>query len=91
MSYIKHYDSFHTYANLSGSAPSCSILIQCPGKFITNNYKQAINILKKEDALCTWMREEGILDYSVFRVWLEEEKTFLLGLKEGSKDQTETL
>jgi hypothetical protein len=37
------------------------------------------------------MREEGILDYSVFRVWLEEEKTFLLGLKEGSKDQTETL
>ncbi|KAJ7671759.1 hypothetical protein B0H14DRAFT_3102333 [Mycena olivaceomarginata] len=76
-SYIKHYDSFHTYANLS--------------KFITNNYKQAIDILKKEEALRTWMREEGILDYSVFRVWLEEEKTFLLGLKEGSKDQTETL
>ncbi|KAJ7778568.1 hypothetical protein B0H14DRAFT_3095839 [Mycena olivaceomarginata] len=76
-SYVKHYDSFHTYANLS--------------KFITNNYKQAIDILKKEEALRTWMREEGILDYSVFRVWLEEEKTFLLGLKEGSKDQTETL
>ncbi|KAJ7312752.1 hypothetical protein DFH08DRAFT_917998 [Mycena albidolilacea] len=77
MSYIKHYDSFHTYANLS--------------KFITNNHKQAIDILKKEEALRTWMREEGILDYSVFHVWLEEEKTFLLGLKEGSKDQTETL
>ncbi|KAJ7336990.1 hypothetical protein DFH08DRAFT_915958 [Mycena albidolilacea] len=76
-SYIKHYDSFPTYANLS--------------KFITNNYKQAINILKKEEALRTWMREEGILDYSVFCVWLEEEKTFLLRLKEGSKDQTETL
>ncbi|KAJ7790455.1 hypothetical protein B0H14DRAFT_2626005 [Mycena olivaceomarginata] len=76
-SYIKHYDSFHTYANLS--------------KFVTNNYKQAVNILKKEEALRTWMREEGILDYSVFCVWLEEEKTFLLGLKEGSKDQTETL
>ncbi|KAJ7824184.1 hypothetical protein B0H14DRAFT_3088802 [Mycena olivaceomarginata] len=76
-SYVKHYDSFHTYANLS--------------KFITNNYKQAINILKKEDALCVWMREEGIADYSVFRIWLEEEKSFLLGLKAGSKDQSETL
>ncbi|KAJ7820326.1 hypothetical protein B0H14DRAFT_3089255 [Mycena olivaceomarginata] len=76
-SYVKHYDSFHTYANLS--------------KFITNNYKQAINILKKEDALRVWMREEGIADYSVFRIWLEEEKTFLLGLKAGSKDQSETL
>ncbi|KAJ7796124.1 hypothetical protein B0H14DRAFT_3093428 [Mycena olivaceomarginata] len=49
-SYVKHYDSFHTYANLS--------------KFITNNYKQAIDILKKEDALRVWMREEGIADYS---------------------------
>ncbi|KAJ7805132.1 hypothetical protein B0H14DRAFT_3091661 [Mycena olivaceomarginata] len=76
-SYVKHYDSFHTYANLS--------------KFITNNYKQAIDILKKEDALRVWMREEGIADYSVFRIWLEEEKTFLLGLKAGSKDQSETL
>ncbi|KAJ7805124.1 hypothetical protein B0H14DRAFT_3091659 [Mycena olivaceomarginata] len=76
-SYVKHYDSFHTYANLS--------------KFITNNYKQAIDILKKEDALRVWMREEGIVDYSVFRIWLEEEKTFLLGLKAGSKDQSETL
>jgi hypothetical protein len=37
------------------------------------------------------MREEGIADYSVFRIWLEEEKTFLLGLKAGSKDQSETL
>ncbi|KAJ7880232.1 hypothetical protein B0H14DRAFT_3082710 [Mycena olivaceomarginata] len=77
MSYIKHYDSFHTYVNLS--------------KFITNNYKQAIDILKKEDALRVWMWEEGIADYSVFRIWLEEEKSFLLGLKAGSKDQSETL
>ncbi|KAJ7692509.1 hypothetical protein B0H14DRAFT_3100781 [Mycena olivaceomarginata] len=69
-SYIKHYDSFHTYVNLS--------------RFITNNYKQAIDILKNEDALHVWMREEGIADYS-------EEKTFLLGLKAGSKDQSETL
>ncbi|KAJ7840286.1 hypothetical protein B0H14DRAFT_2587516 [Mycena olivaceomarginata] len=76
-SYVKHYDSFHTYVNLS--------------KFITNNYKQAIDILKKEDTLRVWMREEGIADYSVFRIWLEEEKTFLLGLKAGSKDQSETL
>ncbi|KAJ7714166.1 hypothetical protein B0H14DRAFT_2644538 [Mycena olivaceomarginata] len=60
-------------------------------KSIINNYKQAIDILKKENTLCTWMCEEEILDYSVFHVWLEEEETFLLGLKERSKDQTETL
>ncbi|KAF8202827.1 hypothetical protein K438DRAFT_2102387, partial [Mycena galopus ATCC 62051] len=76
-SYVKHYDSFHTYANLS--------------KFIVDNYKQAINILKKKEALRVWMQEHDISDFSVFRAWLEEEKTFLLGLKEGSKDRTETL
>ncbi|KAJ7681542.1 hypothetical protein B0H14DRAFT_3101747 [Mycena olivaceomarginata] len=81
------------FSGSNGLAKSCryasrfhrqqEITSYCPGKFITNNYKQAIDILKKEEALRTWMREEGILDYS--------RRTFLLGLKEGSKDQTETL
>jgi hypothetical protein len=37
------------------------------------------------------MDEEDITSFDAFRIWLEEEKEFLLGLKAGSKDQTETL
>ncbi|KAJ7836042.1 hypothetical protein B0H14DRAFT_2589908 [Mycena olivaceomarginata] len=33
---------------LSGSTPFCSILIQGTGKFIANNYKQAVDILKRK-------------------------------------------
>ncbi|KAF8184353.1 hypothetical protein K438DRAFT_1937315 [Mycena galopus ATCC 62051] len=76
-SYIKHYDSSHTYANLS--------------KFIEGNYKQALDTLKKENTLLQWMVEEDITSFDTFRIWLEEEKEFLLGLKTGSKDQTGTL
>ncbi|KAJ7315101.1 hypothetical protein DFH08DRAFT_926900 [Mycena albidolilacea] len=75
--YVKHHDSSHTYANLS--------------KFIQGNYKQAVETLKKEDTLLQWMDEEDITSFDAFRIWLEEEKEFLLGLKAGSKDQTETL
>ncbi|KAJ7301339.1 hypothetical protein DFH08DRAFT_724356, partial [Mycena albidolilacea] len=75
--YVKHHDSSHTYANLS--------------KFIQGNYKQAVETLKKEDTLLRWMDEEDITSFDAFRIWLEEEKEFLLGLKAGSKDQTETL
>ncbi|KAJ7878793.1 hypothetical protein B0H14DRAFT_3435392 [Mycena olivaceomarginata] len=44
--YAKHFDSFETYANLS--------------KFLCNNYRQALSILKTEAPLQTWMRQEGI-------------------------------
>jgi hypothetical protein len=37
------------------------------------------------------MAKEEIANYQVFHDWLEEEKVFLLGLQEESKDQTETL
>ncbi|KAF8157444.1 hypothetical protein K438DRAFT_1861564, partial [Mycena galopus ATCC 62051] len=75
--YVKHHDSSHTYANLS--------------KFIQGNYKQVVETLKKEDTLLRWMDEEDITSFDTFRVWLKEETEFLLGLKAGSKDQTETL
>ncbi|KAF8189469.1 hypothetical protein K438DRAFT_1763685 [Mycena galopus ATCC 62051] len=60
-------------------------------KFIDGNYKQALDTLKKENTLLQWMVEEDITSFDTFRIWLEEEKEFLLGLKTGSKDQTETL
>ncbi|KAJ7784074.1 hypothetical protein B0H14DRAFT_3095688 [Mycena olivaceomarginata] len=75
--YVKHYDTFHTYANLS--------------KFLCDNYKQALGILKTEHKIRQFMAKEEIANYQVFHDWLEEEKVFLLGLQEESKDQTETL
>ncbi|KAJ7747601.1 hypothetical protein B0H14DRAFT_3097002 [Mycena olivaceomarginata] len=59
--YAKHFDSFETYANLS--------------KFLCNNYRQALTILKTEPALRVWMRQEGIASVQTFHDWLEEEKT----------------
>ncbi|KAJ7734061.1 hypothetical protein B0H14DRAFT_3097692 [Mycena olivaceomarginata] len=69
--YVKHYDTFHTYANLS--------------KFLCDNYKQALGILKTEHKIRQFMAKEEIANYQVFHDWLEEEKA------EESKDQTETL
>ncbi|KAJ7330903.1 hypothetical protein DFH08DRAFT_916509 [Mycena albidolilacea] len=77
MAYVKHYDTFHTYANLS--------------KFLSDNYKQALGILKTEHKIRQFMAKEEIANYQVLHDWLKEEKAFLLGLQEESKDQTETL
>ncbi|KAJ7839237.1 hypothetical protein B0H14DRAFT_2588088 [Mycena olivaceomarginata] len=75
--YVKHYDTFHTYANLS--------------KFLCDNYNQALDILKKESALHSFMKEENIESYDVFERLLGEEKEYLLGLKDSSKTDVETL
>jgi hypothetical protein len=37
------------------------------------------------------MRQEGIASVQTFHNWLEEEKTYLLGLKVAAKTNTETL
>ncbi|KAJ7888131.1 hypothetical protein B0H14DRAFT_3430321 [Mycena olivaceomarginata] len=63
--YVKHFDSCETYANLS--------------------------ILKTEGALRTWMRQETIDSVDRFHEWLEEEKTYLEGLKDATKTKEETL
>ncbi|KAJ7315367.1 hypothetical protein DFH08DRAFT_917710 [Mycena albidolilacea] len=76
-SYVKHYDMFHTYANLS--------------KFLCDNYNQALDILKKESALHSFMKEENIKSDNVFEHWLGEEKEYLLGLKDSSKTDVKTL
>ncbi|KAJ7334637.1 hypothetical protein DFH08DRAFT_813710 [Mycena albidolilacea] len=58
------------------------------GKFL---YNQALDILKKESALHSFMKEENIESYNVFEHWLGEEKEYLLGLKDSSKTDVETL
>ncbi|KAJ7318586.1 hypothetical protein DFH08DRAFT_819863 [Mycena albidolilacea] len=73
--YAKHFDSFETYANLSQSYL----------------YLVALTILKTEPALRAWMRQEGVDSMKMFHEWLEEEKTYLLGLKAAAKTNTEML
>ncbi|KAJ7156121.1 hypothetical protein C8R43DRAFT_949615 [Mycena crocata] len=75
--YAKHFDSFETYANL--------------GKFLCNNYRQALAILRTEPALNVWMRQEGVSSPDEFHTWLREEKAYLLSLKNEPKTNTETL
>ncbi|KAJ7819079.1 hypothetical protein B0H14DRAFT_3089447 [Mycena olivaceomarginata] len=75
--YAKQFDSFETYANLS--------------KFLCNNYRQALGILKTEPALRAWMRQEAVDSMETFHEWLEEEKSYLVGLKAAPKTNTETL
>ncbi|KAJ7148713.1 hypothetical protein C8R43DRAFT_1128944 [Mycena crocata] len=75
--YVKHFDSFETYANLS--------------KFLCTNYRQALAILRTEPALKVWMREEGVKDVGEFHQWLLEEKAYLMSLKNTPKSNTETL
>ncbi|KAJ7742389.1 hypothetical protein B0H14DRAFT_2637652 [Mycena olivaceomarginata] len=75
--YAKHFDSSETYANLS--------------KFLCTKYRQALGILKTEAVLQNWMRQEGVDDYVRFHEWLQEEKDYLLGLKDAPKTNEETL
>ncbi|KAJ7109537.1 hypothetical protein C8R43DRAFT_1091755 [Mycena crocata] len=75
--YVKHFDTFETYTNLS--------------KFLCTNYRQALTILKTEPALASWMHQEGVKDFAEFHQWLLEEKVYLLSLKNSPKASTETL
>ncbi|KAJ6586794.1 hypothetical protein DFH09DRAFT_1307908 [Mycena vulgaris] len=43
---------------------------------------RSTNILA-EPALLRWMKKEGIDDYNIFHVWLQEERDYLLGLDAG--------
>ncbi|KAJ7134942.1 hypothetical protein C8R43DRAFT_894543 [Mycena crocata] len=75
--YVKHFDSFETYANLS--------------KFLVTNYRQALSILKTEPALAKWMKQEGVRSTDDFHQWLVEERAYLVGLKSTPKTNEESL
>ncbi|KAJ7598224.1 hypothetical protein C8J56DRAFT_1039019 [Mycena floridula] len=61
--YARHYDSFHTYANLS--------------TFLVNNYHQALDILATEAAFKLSLEEMGLTSTEVFGEWLEDELGYL--------------
>jgi hypothetical protein len=67
------------------------VLTLTTGKFLCNNYRQALGILKTEPALRAWMRQEAVDGVETFHEWLEEEKLYLVGLKAAPKTNTETL
>ncbi|KAJ6450265.1 hypothetical protein C8R45DRAFT_1057216 [Mycena sanguinolenta] len=76
--FMRQMDDLETYANLS--------------KFLCDNYRQALKILKTEPELKRWMSVEKIDDYDTFHVWLEEERDYLMGMDDGlPKKREETV
>ena len=60
-----------------------------PAKFLVNNYKQALEILKDcPQNLSDSMKELGILHIDAFAEWLAEEKTYHQGLKKELNVET---
>lgn len=57
--------------------------------FLLNNYKQARQIIDESPkALASTMKELGISGEGVFETWLQEEKTYLQGLKKEPEGET---
>lgn len=50
------------------------------GHFLVNNYKQAVSLLDGKHTLVKTMHDLSIADETVFDMWLEEEKAYLLAL-----------
>ncbi|KAH7905207.1 hypothetical protein BJ138DRAFT_1018025 [Hygrophoropsis aurantiaca] len=73
--YFEHNDGYEIYANLTN--------------FLYNNYKQALEILNDGRlGLPRAMQKLNISDVNVFDQWLEEEKTYLLGLQYEPIEET---
>ena len=64
-------------------------IFQCfTGLFLTNNYQQALDLLKGEPALKKTMVDQGIVDTGVFEQWLTEERVYLKGLSKEPMQET---
>ncbi|KAF8335183.1 hypothetical protein F5887DRAFT_892158 [Amanita rubescens] len=72
--YMRHMDDYKTYANLS--------------KFLVDNYKQALDISQSEALLLEMMKNRGITDPAIFQAWLDEEKSYLSGLKSEPSEES---
>ncbi|KAJ7659535.1 hypothetical protein B0H17DRAFT_1145282 [Mycena rosella] len=75
--YIKHFDSMEMYANLS--------------KFLSDNYEQALGILRTKPVIKNWMRSEGIISVNKFHQWLAEEMEWFLMKKNTAAEQVITV
>ena len=60
------------------------------GDFLVSNYKQALGILNRKDALKKMMIDQSIQDLEVFDQWIEEERVYLHALsKEPAHEKLE--
>ncbi|KAJ7858418.1 hypothetical protein B0H13DRAFT_2237590 [Mycena leptocephala] len=75
--YMAHVDNFETYANLS--------------KFLVNNYRQALEILEREDSLRFAMGQAGIPSTEVFEERLRQEKEYLNMLSKEDPEETDQM
>lgn len=71
--YMHHLDRFDTYQSLSS--------------FLSNNYKQALGILKTQEALDEAMRLKN-MDPAAVDGWVKEEQDYLKGLKQEPEGET---
>lgn len=58
------------------------------GKFLVDNYKQALDILQSEVLLLEMMEKHGIADPLIFETWLDEEKSYLSRLRSEPPQET---
>jgi len=79
---MKHMDNFETYPNLSKQHSTFMVTSCWPriGKFLTDNYWQALDILNGESALWKAMADLEVTDTKVFGDWLIEQWEYLEGL-----------
>ncbi|KAJ7075097.1 hypothetical protein B0H15DRAFT_956756 [Mycena belliarum] len=81
-----------SFPSAAGDIDLREALRQCRNaNFFARTTIRALTILKSEATLRTWMRQEGIESYDEFHRWLEEEKAYLVGLKNNPQTNTETL
>ncbi|KAJ3507908.1 hypothetical protein NMY22_g16786 [Coprinellus aureogranulatus] len=91
--YLKHLDLTDNAQNLSTALFSTAVgpLLTIPslGKFITNNYRQALSILQGEVDLRKAIAAQGILDPdAAFPLWLAAERAYLQGLSKEPTEET---
>ena len=66
-------------------------LITHQGKFLVNNYRQALEILDQEDSLHFAMRQAGISGTEVFEERLRQEKEYLKNLSKEDPEETDQM
>lgn len=75
--YASHSDAFLAYANLA--------------KFLSDNYKQALDILHGADSLQAAMSDMNIASTAVIESWLDEERMYPSSRVKGEPPLEETL
>lgn len=58
------------------------------GKFLLNNYKQALSLLETKPAVIAALSKVGASSGEVVKEWLREEEAYLHGLSKKPLDKT---